>query len=615
MQSPSPSSPGHVSPPVATARPNRLLYRRGLPDLPELIETEEEDITPSDNVSMATFSTRHSASTSTSSREFPTFSSSSTTVQQLKTPVPSHARFPPQHPHDFYNTPPGSVNQLQTPFEYVPNPFQFKLAPHEEASPPPSPHTEAPPSAERAYGLGVSLPSSNPFESGMDENGYEMSSEIEETNTCRLEGCPECAGLRPVYQPSPVGQLNSEEAGEYISPPSSPGTDCTCTKSKGIRADFLDNDDRDDDFYGLSAESYHSLDRPRSPSLLLDNDAFSSVPAFPTFPHNPLSSDDSSPDAGRPSKGILSRKSAAVLNKVFPRSFRLKRWSSTPSLPKLQISSPPPLPRMASSNILPMSPTQASRTTNPPVPLNTAFDYDPYSDRQSDDEDDYETRRPTTRGTMMSREQLPTPPFLPSVAPTLPYIPPLDSPVSQLSYPQSPAASTVQTQPPFFPLQPTPRNNSLTSLSNVSLTSLTPVSPTVLSPGIQSPVMTAAGTVNIGSIRSLSTPQQSPQIMQNQFSPVIQAADVVEELVQQMELEDNAFAATEKRMATSGWSTETELHELRAKRATVRREWEERIQSARKKRRGSDQSSIINTPGSSTPIITLPNSSVTSLNS
>jgi len=228
MQSQSPSSPGHVSSPqVTTTRPNRLLYRRGLPDLPELIETEEEDITPSDNVSMTTFSTRHSASTSTSSREFPTFSSSSsTTVQQLKTPVPSHARFPPQQPHDFYNTPPGSVNQLQTPFEYVPNPFQFKLPSHEEASPPPSPRTEVPPNTGRGYGLGVSLPSSNPFENGMDENGYEMSSGIEEANRCRLEGCPECAGLRPVYQ-STSGQLNSADAGNYISPPSSPGTDCT----------------------------------------------------------------------------------------------------------------------------------------------------------------------------------------------------------------------------------------------------------------------------------------------------------------------------------------------------------------------------------------------------
>lgn len=80
--------------------------------------------------------------------------------------------------------------------------------------------------------------------------------------------------------------------------------------------------------------------------------------------------------------------------------------------------------------------------------------------------------------------------------------------------------------------------------------------------------------------------------------------------MQQMEIEDDAFAATEQRMATSGWSTETELGELRAKRETVRREWEERIEVARKKRRGSDGLSShgsINASAepSATPVITL----------
>ena len=80
-----------------------------------------------------------------------------------------------------------------------------------------------------------------------------------------------------------------------------------------------------------------------------------------------------------------------------------------------------------------------------------------------------------------------------------------------------------------------------------------------------------------------------------------------------MELEDNAFAATEQRMATSGWSTETELDELREKRRAVRREWEGRIETVRKKisssddkRRGSDGLSThtINTEAA-TPVITL----------
>jgi hypothetical protein len=84
----------------------------------------------------------------------------------------------------------------------------------------------------------------------------------------------------------------------------------------------------------------------------------------------------------------------------------------------------------------------------------------------------------------------------------------------------------------------------------------------------------------------------------------------VEELLQQMEIEDDAFAATEQRMATSGWSTETELGELRAKRQAVRRDWEERIEVARKKRRGSDGVSSHGSIGASgepsaTPVITL----------
>jgi hypothetical protein len=387
-----------------------------------------------------------------------------------------------------------------------------------------------------------------------------------------------------------------------------------------------------DGFYGLSIRSYPSFERPHSPSLLIDNDTFSSVQALPVFPSYTTQTGDESPDKARPSRGILGRRGTAVLNKVLPRSLRLKRWSSTPVLPKLQISSPPPLPRKGSIS----SPTHGPRTLGPPVPLNTAFDYDPYSDRQSDDEDDDETRRPTTRGTMMLREQLPTPPFLPTVAQPLPYIPQLDSPVS-LSFPQSPSASVhnlgLSSQATMFPsLAQAVRNNSITSLSNQSLTSITPLtSPTYVSPrqrpfDLHSPVVTPpVATFNMSSLRSTSTLQQSPQLTHRQlFSPT--AFEDVEDLVLKMELEDNAFEATEQRMASSGWSTETELGELRAKRQAVRREWEERIENARmKKRRGSDGghsthgSSLYGTmtlDSPATPVITLqatPNVSTTAL--
>lgn len=384
----------------------------------------------------------------------------------------------------------------------------------------------------------------------------------------------------------------------------------------------------------MAAQSFPSLDRPRSPSLLIDNDTFSSVPALPTFPPYPSRPVETSPESPRQSRGLLGRRGTAVLNNLLPRSLRLKRWASTPVLPKLQISSPPFLPRRPSVTTVLPSPTQGSRTPGlPPVPPNTAFDYDPWSDRQSEDEDDYDTRRPTTRGTMMSREQLPTPPFLPAVAGNLPYIPPLDSPMS-MSFPQSPSASVHNlVSPPLFPQlhQQTVRNNSLTSLSNQSLMSNTPISsPTFASPhqrpfDIHSPVIPSpSATLSMSSLRSISTPQHSPQLTHRPFPPIPPVAEDVEDLLQQMELEDDAFAATEQRMATSGWSTETELGELRAKRQVVRREWEERIENARKKRRGSEGGisshgsthGTVTSEGAATPVITLhtsPNVSMTQL--
>jgi hypothetical protein len=387
----------------------------------------------------------------------------------------------------------------------------------------------------------------------------------------------------------------------------------------------VDAEEVDADFYGVFAQSFPSLERPRSPSLLLDLDAFSSNPSLLTtfarqhsynqYPPTTTPSEDTtnaSTDVSQPRssrRGLLGPKGAAVLNKVLPRSFRLKRWNSTPALPKLQISSPPPMPRMPSISMLP-SPTLRERSGSVSAafptrgllvpPPNTAFDYDPYSEDTglSDDEDDEVRLRPTTRGTMMSREQLPTPPFLPSIAPALPYFPPLDSPVS-LSSMQSPSASVHNLALSTPLVVPTPsgttattksRNNSITSLSNTSLTSIASplTSPTILpshAPAIINIAGTSAASLQLPpAIRALSATQSSPQLNQHSLPAL---TEEVEDLLKQMELEDTAFAATEARMKSSGWSTETELHELRAKRATVRREWEDRIEVARKKRRGS----------------------------
>lgn len=223
---------------VTTPRPNRLLYRRGLPDLPELIETEEDEGI-ADNFSMNTYSTRHSTDTSTSSREFPSIASSAAGLPKI--PVLSHTRSI-QPSHEIYTqTPPDSVNQLQTPFDYVPSATFRKPLHREEASPPPSPTSrdEVLATVGMGYGLGVSLATSGNFqadESGMMDEYHEsgMNSDVYGNNRCLLEDCPECSGpqsppyrsLGPYHRSSSSGEVNSSEVGEYMSPPSSPGTDC-----------------------------------------------------------------------------------------------------------------------------------------------------------------------------------------------------------------------------------------------------------------------------------------------------------------------------------------------------------------------------------------------------
>jgi len=643
-------SSGNVTPPRVT----RLLYRRGLPNLPELIEAEEDEVVAADDISMYTYSTQHSKSTSTSSREFVPSVATSTGSPSLKggTGAPSTPSGNRSFHEIFTQTPPESGHQLQRPFDYVPSAAAFQLYHRcqEEPSPPPSPiaRDETLVNAGVGYGLEVGRAAYETFpagESGMGDDYHERGIDEEfGNNVGNCEGCPECAGFQqrsllsgPYGGSSSSGEVDSPQLRVSMSPPSSPGTDCMQHVKRPF-GNMLDGDDLDG-FYGLSTESYPVSDRPRSPSLLIDNDTFSSVPALPTIPSGPSSGEVSSPDRGsRSSRSILGRRGQKVLNAVIPRALRLKRWSSTPVLPKLQISSPPPLPRMASSSHILSSGSQSQGFRTPGVvPPNTAFDYDPYSERMSDEEDEDECCRPTTRGTMMSREQLPTPPFLPTIASTLPYIPPLDSPVS-VSLPQSPSASmhnlALSTQPSVFPQMPPPphstRNNSISSLSNVSFISIPPVSPTFMSPTqrpfeVYSPIVTSpAPTLNMAPIRTGNGVQHSPQFSNRQFFQPATTSEDVESLLQHMDLEDDAFAATEQRMATSGWSTETELTELRAKRASVRREWEERIHMARKNRRGSDVQSTRSShytadpTTTSTPVITLqtnPNVSTTALTS
>ena len=233
----------HVPSPAATPpRPARLIYRRGLPDLPELIEAEEEEVITADDTSMN--STRHSASTSASSREFPQLGAIAA-ASGLQLPLPPNFAVPSQSrqiqpSHDIYNnTPPGSVNQLQTPFEYVPSAsFRFNPQPREEASPPPSPspREEALVNAGMEFGLGVDFATSEHMaESGMMQENQESGGQSEDygNEVCLLEDCPECKGVQgfqttsflPFYQPSESGD-NTVDSGDYMSPPSSPGTDC-----------------------------------------------------------------------------------------------------------------------------------------------------------------------------------------------------------------------------------------------------------------------------------------------------------------------------------------------------------------------------------------------------
>ena len=94
--------------------------------------------------------------------------------------------------------------------------------------------------AGMGYGLGVNLTTSDNFQSGasgmVDESYHESGMEAEGygENECLLETCPECSGrhsshphsFAPYHRSSSSGEVNSSEVGEYMSPPSSPGTDC-----------------------------------------------------------------------------------------------------------------------------------------------------------------------------------------------------------------------------------------------------------------------------------------------------------------------------------------------------------------------------------------------------
>ena len=237
----------HVSSPaLTTPRPNRLLYRRGLPDLPELIEVEEDEVTAADDFSMNTFSTRHSTCTSVSSREFPplTAATGGQNLQFVKTAVPSYTR-QIQPFHEIYTqTPPGSVNQLQTPFDYVPSTTcGYNPLHREEASPPPSPtpRDAALANAGMGYGLGVSLATASgnchvADDGGMVDDEYHesgmMASDVYGNDGCLLGDCLECFGCEtshhysfgPFHRSSSSGEVRPSEVGDYMSPPSSPDT-------------------------------------------------------------------------------------------------------------------------------------------------------------------------------------------------------------------------------------------------------------------------------------------------------------------------------------------------------------------------------------------------------
>src|SRR5215469_5570838 len=95
---------------TTTTRPPRLLYRRGLPDLPELIEQPEEDevTTVPDDVPMNTCSTRHSTGTSVSSRDFPSNVQFSSPKAAIRRQLPVAEAFTNHHPSCVY--------QFQTSF-------------------------------------------------------------------------------------------------------------------------------------------------------------------------------------------------------------------------------------------------------------------------------------------------------------------------------------------------------------------------------------------------------------------------------------------------------------------------------------------------------------------
>lgn len=250
-----PLSPACASSQTAnTSRPNRLLCRRGLPDLPELTETEDDGVSASDDISTNTFSTRHSNSTSMSSHEFPSLEilSASLTAATSKTAILPHTRLDDSFHEPYTQEPPGGVKQLQTPFEYVYSTPQTSNPLLREGDSPPSLtmlQDEVSATTGMGYELNTSLTTSNEFHEvsggGMVEPERHQGGirpDVYGGDEHPLEecsGCPaSCHRYRrssgPYHYPSSPGEVNCSEVGECMSPPSSPGTDCTFGSTKEL---------------------------------------------------------------------------------------------------------------------------------------------------------------------------------------------------------------------------------------------------------------------------------------------------------------------------------------------------------------------------------------------
>ncbi|ODQ52934.1 hypothetical protein SAICODRAFT_7536 [Saitoella complicata NRRL Y-17804] len=280
----------------------------------------------------------------------------------------------------------------------------------------------------------------------------------------------------------------------------------------------------EDPLYEIMAHSTPKVTESHGSEIALDAEAFASVTSLP------LSVASASSDATTAS-GKKVKKGAEIFRKVFSaRTLRLRKKSSVPALKEVLDQ--------------PISPL------HPPPNL-------PHIMALTLDEDDSLSSTPLER---VDSEYWDSPAMI--AHPTTPPLP--DLIIEQVSVPMA----TVSVPSSSVPATPT----MITSAEMEALLFDSPTSSSSLAPPISSPAPSPSPA------SSMIFSEASSSILLS--GPVKAAPLSLDEMVANMRLEDAAFAATERKLVESGWSTAQEISDVRRRRESARRSWDAKIRVA-----------------------------------